>query len=671
MLALIILSILLTWLLCATVCIGIGSLLLRVLYFASESSPLDRPAQTMSRTGQNDASPPCSVLDSLWTGIAIITAILQLYHFFRPIDLVAVYLLLGLGLAGWLWNFAFRIPDAVAGRTSLLRFSGVSTSRLSTAQSASRTYLRDDLPQSSGSSTFRLTTYNLQLSTAQFASRTHLRDVLLFLAAAIIAFRCAALGEHYDTGLYGAQAVRWFITYPLVPGLGNVIGQLGFNSSVFLWIAALDQGPWRGLAHHLFDGFIIAALFASIIPAALRILRAETTSPIDWFFTLLFVPATICGTTSKIVGTNTDLPTSVVCLVAAALLFRALTEESPQSATSPTDPHPLRPSDSHPLRPSDPHPLGLVIAMVLFSLAVTFKISSLVFASLGWTVAGLKLWSLSRNAPPIRRQLVWAVILSAAIVLPWMGRGLVLTGYPFFPSTALSIPVDWKVPAFETQMQADFARSFARVPELTYEYAHGWHWLRPWFRELVREREGFLIPLLLALAGAVVGIIRMARQNRSSPPQWLWLLVASLGGLIFWFLEAPAMRFGEPVIWTAGATLGSFAALHFLNRPGRIRIALAGLLLLTAWAAHPRLFWSSYFRPSVGVRTFLRLPEAKLRLHQTTSGLTVHVPVETNQCWDAPLPCSPYFYDTLHLRQPGEMERGFASEASGTVVKWK
>lgn len=131
------------------------------------------------------------------------------------------------------------------------------------------------------------------------------------------------------------------------------------------------------------------------------------------------------------------------------------------------------------------------------------------------------------------------------------------------------------------------------------------------------------------------------------------------------------MRFGEPAIWTVGAALGTFAALHFLNQRGRIRIAVAGLLLLTAWAAHPQLLWSSYFRPSVGVRTFLRLPEAKLTPHQTTSGLTVHVPVETNQCWDAPLPCSPYFNETLHLRQPGKLERGFVSEESGAAVKWK
>jgi len=345
----------------------------------------------------------------------------------------------------------------------------------------------------------------------------------------------------------------------------------------------------------------------------------------------------------------------VVCLVAAAMLFRAFGGEHPEPGTG----------------MSDSRIMELVMTMALFPLAVTFKISSVVFASLGWAVAAMKLWMLSRNTRAGKRQLVCGVILSAAIVLPWIGRGIVLTGYPFFPSTALAVPVDWGVSALEAQSQADFARSFARVPGLTYEYAYGWSWLQPWFRELVREREGFWIPLFFALAGGAAGILRIARGNRRSLPQWLWLLAPSLGGLLFWFLEAPAMRFGEPLMWTAGATLGTFAALQFMDRPGRIRMALGGLLLLTAWAAHPRLFWSSYFRPSVGVRTFLRLPSAKLRAHKTASGLTVYVPVETNQCWDAPLPCSYYFHDGLRLREPGKVERGFASESSGAPVMWK
>ena len=575
MLALVILSILLTWLLCGAVCIGSGSLLLRALRF------------------------PFSPLEAFWTGLALITGILQLYHFFRPIDFIAPLLVLTLGLGGWVWN-----------RVSLLE------------------QLRE-------------------LRTTQLAA------VLLFIpVAVVIAFRAAGPCEHYDTGLYGASAIRWITTYPMVPGLANLLGQFGFHSSTFLCMALLGHGPWSGFAHHLFDSFLIAALLAAIIPAGVRIYRSVNVSAHDWFLTLLFIPAAIWASTGKIVGANTDLPNSVICLAAAAMLFRGLGEVTSEQGAN------------------DSHSMSLFVATLLFSTAVTFKISSIVFASVGWTVAGLELWLRSRREPEDKSFLAKAVIVSSLILIPWMGRGLILTGYPFFPSTALSIPVDWKVPAADAQSQADFARSFARVPELTYANARGWQWLRPWFRELVREREGFLIPLFFAMAGSIFVVLRARRKEKGDPhPRWLWVLVPSLGGLVFWFLEAPAIRFGEPVIWTAGATLGTFAALQLLDRPGETRIALCGLLLVTGWAAHPRLLWGSYFRPSLGVRTFLRLPEAKLAPHQTSSGLIINMPAETNQCWDAPLPCSPYISDRLRLRRPGELKHGFVAEISRTSSK--
>jgi hypothetical protein len=511
MLGLVILSILFTWLLCAAVCIGIGALILRCL------------------------QQRFSLLDALWTGVALIAAILQLYHFARPIDLLIVYILFGLALAGWLWN----------SKSLLQRF-------------------------------------NFQLANPQFGSRTHLRDFLFFsLAAVLIAFRAAGPCEHYDTGMYGAQAIRWFITYPLVPGLGNLLGQLGFNSSIFLWIAALDQGPWRDFAYHLFAGFLIAAFFASIIPAALRVFRGvpiftatpppfreSSISSVDWFFTLLFIPAAIIATTGKISGANTDLPTTVVCLVAAAMLFRALDERGPARNGGEENEARNSERESEPQNTDEDRRMSLIVAMLLFSLAVTFKISSAVFAFSGWILALLKLWPLSRRTPRRKWILAGAVILSAAVVLPWMCRGLILTGYPFFPSTALGISADWKVPAAAAQAQADFARSFARIPQIPLADTQGFHWLRPWFRELIREREGFLIPLFFALAGVIAVLIRIVRGKRAALPQWLWLLAPALAGLVFWFVEAPAIRFGEPILWTAGATLGTFAALHFLNGPG-------------------------------------------------------------------------------------------------------
>jgi hypothetical protein len=610
MLALIVLSILGTWLFMAAVCIGIGSLLLRFL--DSSGGPLPRSIFRPSDVPTFQRTVSFSLLDAFWTGVALIVAILQLYHFVRPIDTLIVSLVSGLALAGLLWNsssFFRRVGDF--SQPSYFIIPGLSD----------------------------LVFLVLAVS----------------VAAVIVALRAAGPCEHYDTGLYGAQAVRWFITYPIVPGLGNVIAQIGFNSSVFLWIGALDQGPWRNLAHHLFVGFLMAALFASIIPAVLRIFRGKNISSVHWFLTLLFIPGAISAAMGKISGANTDLPTTIVCLVAASMVFRALDgEDLAQNTHGASEAQDM---DKY-------RRMSLIIAMLLFALAVTFKISSIVFAFSGWTLAAVKLWSLSWHGRGRKWVLGGAVILSGAIVLPWICRGLILTGYPFFPSTALGISVGWGVPAAIAQFQAEFARSFARIPQIPLADTQGFHWLGPWLRELVREREGFVIPLFFALAGGLAAIVRIARERRAALPQWLWLLVPASAGLIIWFGEAPAMRFGEPILWTAGATLGTFAALHFLGGPGHIakmRVALAALFLMTAWAAHLRLLWGSYFRPSITVRTFLRLPEARVVPHQTSSGLTIYIPADSNQCWDAPLPCSPYFSETLRMRRPGKLENGFVS----------
>src|ERR1700720_83763 len=130
MLALIIFCILLTWLLCAAICVGIGFLLLKALRFK------------------------CSITDALWTGLALITAILQLYHFFRPIDLVAVFLLLGLGLAGWIWNYAVPFPDASAGNAS--RVNSSTTSRFSLSTLYFQTFFSSSSPRPSSPFAARL-----------------------------------------------------------------------------------------------------------------------------------------------------------------------------------------------------------------------------------------------------------------------------------------------------------------------------------------------------------------------------------------------------------------------------------------------------------------------------------------------------------------------------------
>ena len=573
MLGVVAFSILLTWLVCAAVSIGIGSFFLG--QFRKEYA----------------------LADAYWTGIAIAVAILEIYHFMRPIDLGVTTFLAGFGILGTLLN-----------RGSLL--AGLKKIR------------------SIGLWTF-----------------------LSYSALIILlAVRSAGPCEHYDTGLYGASAVRWAITYPVVPGLANLQGRLGYNSSVFLCIAALDQGVWRDLAHHLFVGLIIAGLLAYIVPAYFRLLRGTSTSSADWFLSILLIPAVFWTAEAQIVGSLTDVPAAAACFVAAALLFRSLSLESS-----------ARDDASSAVSIQQ---LNLVVAMPLFVLAIVFKLSTAVIAGLGWIITFLQLWSLAAKSEK-RKQLVAAsLLLSAAILLPWFARGLVQSGYPFYPKAVLGIPVDWQVPSVAANWEFAAIRSWARMPHARLSETQGFRWIGPWVRGNSRNREGLEVPFLIAMAGGLAGIFALTRRKRPGTWQGLWLLVPSLASCFFWFSQAPDPRFGEAAIWTTAATLGTLGVVSLIqDRELKWRrITLLGLAAITAWCLYFRTLWRLSGRPLLEVHGFLRLPIVKLISKETLSGLVVYVPAEGDQCWDAPLLCTPYLNKTLRLRQPGSMRSGFVSQ---------
>jgi hypothetical protein len=570
-LAVISLSILLTWLVCSGVLLGIGALILR--QFSQEYL----------------------LLDAFWMGMGAAVSFLELYNFFRPVDSVAVAFLLGLSVVGILSN-----------RISLLH-------------------------------------------ELQELKRIGLWPIICYIAVVVsIALRAAGPCKHYDTGLYGAGAVRWAITYPVVPGLANLHGRLGFNSAVFLCVGALDRGIWHNLAPHLFAGLLISALCASIVPAFFRLFWGKSVSAADWFLSILLVPAGFWTATADVVGMPTDLPATAVCFVAAAILFHEFDAEKIARGRG---------------RIGN---VRILVAMTLFALAITFKLSTVVFASLGWAVAFLKLWSSTAISSKRRLLIVESILLSVAILLLWIVRSLVLSGYPFYPNTSFAIPVGWRVPANTGEMYAAGVRSWARIPHAQLADTLGFRWIGPWFRNVSGDREGFRIPSLLAIGGGLVLIFRWIRERSSQPTHAVGLLVPSIGGLLFWFFEAPALRFGEAAMWTAAATLGALGVSFLIHGKGLTwtRIVLFGLLAIAAWCTYPRTLWRLSYRPLFAIHEFLPLPRTRFVSHQTLSGLTVYVPAEGDQCWDAALPCTPYFDETLRLRRPDNMRWGFDSEWS-------
>ena len=321
--------IVLVWAICASVMAGIGSLVLQKL------------------------CAEWNISDAFWIGLCLAVGLLQLYHFFRPIDNLIVALLCTLGILG-----------VVLNRNAFVRL----------------------IRRVSGAGLWSV-----------FGCVT---------AILVIAARCAGPVVHYDTGFYGATAVRWFVTYPLVPGLTNLLGQLGLNSNVFLCEAALEQGPLRGLAFHLLVGLFLCALVVRIVQSYVRVLGGHRENVVDYFILPLAVPCIVWILNADLVGTNTDLPTSVISLVGLIALFDVLQEKPKQGEKT------------------EVFGSRFIVATSLFVLIVTFKVTALALAMLGWSLALLHVALLNISWARRRTLILASIGLSCVLTIPWLLRGL-------------------------------------------------------------------------------------------------------------------------------------------------------------------------------------------------------------------------------------------------------
>jgi hypothetical protein len=536
--------------------------------------------------------------DSFWMGLALSVTFLEVWSCFSPVNPASGILLCCLGAAGLAIN-----------RLTLLR------------------------------------QIKLVWKTARSTFVPYL-VVVLFLA-----LRVSGPCDYYDTGLYGAAAVRWIQTYPVVPGLANLHGRLGFNSSVFLCIASLNQWLWKGLAFHLFTGLLIAAIWSVILRALSRLTFNSSSSPADWFYSIIGIPLAFWTARGVLVGTLTDEPATSLCLAGVGILL----EE-------------LQPKDAE--GDSGLAPARLLVATTLFALALTFKESTIIFVFLAWCLAFR--WICFPPTPTVDRRthIVGAIGFSTAIILPWCVRGILLSGYPFFPSSIFSLPVGWRVPPSIARWYFVGARSWGRMPDVELADTRGYAWFRPWLEHALRDRASFQAPVLICLVAlAVVLGLWFLKKNLSIYP-WLWLLLPSLAGTVFWFAASPAFRFGLFAIWTTTGTLGAWAIVSLQSALPRLpstRMILTGLFALSVWCLIS-FGWKPPYQRLLASPALMQLPESPLIIRQTLSGLTVQVPKEGNQCWDVPLPCTPYFDETLRLRKSSSLRSGFQSDAQEKIL---
>lgn len=434
--------------------------------------------------------------------------------------------------------------------------------------------------------------------------------------------------SHYDTGLYYLNTIRWAQAYPVVPGLANLHTRLGYNQSLFLVLAFLSGLANMGLAR---AGQIVNPIFVfisgwAIIDRLRMNLVTAKGKRIRLYACLLLCPLFFLATHFNISAPTADIAAAALALPGALAFFCCLEEISEREGFTASN--------------------WLLLVTVCGCTIAKLKLS---YAVLGGTAIGLAAIALTFIRP---RTFLWtwirAGMLATFLVGPWMIRGVVLSGYPLYPSTFIRFRTDWELPRKYAENERLWIRSWAKWPDkLPSEVLGNDAWFSPWIERNAKDPENIFLFMFLT-AGAISALLSFAapmdRQRRLIPV----LLIAQTSlALLFWFRTAPDPRFAFVTLMLFGVS-GFYSFISGVSSLSVIRSNVCTGLILTA------CFWrfSDTQLPLIehAVKKFPQgFPKADIEYKTTESGLRIGV-AKKDQIWDSGLLVTPYFNESLTLR---------------------
>ena len=339
---------------------------------------------------------------------------------------------------------------------------------------------------------------------------------LLCLALLIVLENATHRPDNPDTVIYHAQAIHWIETYPAVPGLGNLHGRLAFNSAWFVGSALFSLAFLGGQSFHLSSSLLFLLFLLYCWPGFQAVLSRQYS--LSSLLKSLLIPLSFSLLGAEISSPGSDLPANLLIWLSVVLWVEYCEE-----------PHPIQP---------------LLIA--LFSVfAVTIKLSALPVLLL---VLILFIQAVRRRDA---RNLALMPALSAFVLLPFLARNLILSGYLVYPFPAIDLfSFDWKVPAGRALQERLSILAWGRLPRVNSADVLAMpvsKWLPLWLGKQTLNRKIMLFVSLLS----VLGILPLVWRRHISGLLAAGWLVTYIGSW-FWLLSAPDFRFGVGFLIPAG-----------------------------------------------------------------------------------------------------------------------
>lgn len=467
------------------------------------------------------------------------------------------------------------------------------------------------------------------------------------LVGLVVASRCLLDGLSLQSQIdgYHYTMVNWLHATTTPPGLANLDGRLGFNSSNLVLAALFSSSPLAELSLPFLNySLLISLAVASISSYQERFIDGDGWSkkistlyavsliiPVVYFsFTIrgLFPPSSL----------SSDLPALLTQLYAIYVLIR-LFEAGSRDARS----------------------FWFAVWALVAMLSISFKVSSAAFYVA--TFAGLCWPSWSRDAvfqsiPKFPRLWIGTFLLLGL----WLLRGAMLSGYILFPSLSFPLPVDWRMPyELATQLNNIISRwGDMRLQQFLQD-------LSAPSRYFMGQVHAFVIPFSLSVVGSY-SLFRKCRSSLLFRQLFCCLVISTLASLLVWILSAPDPRFVLSIAWIWGL-LGWVALVQDVQVQGLLNYSL---ILVLIFAPIQRLLVEHLqFNRTIGLglrEVFWRTPPGPSGIYQfpnpvltevkTCGGAKVFL---ADYPWRAPLNTSDAHTSSscLQPRVPGNHLAGF------------
>ncbi len=288
-----------------------------------------------------------------------------------------------------------------------------------------------------------------------------------------------------------------------------------------------------------------------------------------------------------------------------------------------------------------------------------YTLAAVVFA---WSAAAIKLSTLPLVLLPVwlilkcaRRQRVVIAAVGLVAFAPVILRSVVVSGYLLYP---LPIPVlprpDWAMPWASVREELVWIASWARLPKRPPGVVlrmFPWEWMAAWFLRLpTLERTAVLV----VLVGSIGWVVRRLVRGAAAPGARgdVALAATCVGGLAYWFALAPDVRFGWAFVFFTPLLLVATVARTWVARVP-LGVWLLGIAAVGVHQGGTMIDWSADGFAPLRARLVLpaRPPQPPPRMVDLPTW-TTFAPQRGDQCWDSPLPCTPYPSPDIERRGP-------------------